>query len=166
MATPPDRLHRKDMYDPILRWTDAWNGTFTYAPGDVATRFGAQYVCIVTHTNQAPPNPTYWASESWTAFSYVNSWTDYGSGFSTGAYRRDQCGYVHLKGLVKSGYLTVITTLPVGYRPVEVHLFGVEAGGVFGRVDVGANGTITHIGGGTNPNSYLQLNGITWLAEQ
>lgn len=38
----------------------AWGSGTAYAVGDQATYNGAQYVCIVAHTNHVPPNYTYW----------------------------------------------------------------------------------------------------------
>lgn len=38
-----------------------WDSTKAYIFGDFANNGGANYVCIKAHTNQAPPNTTYWA---------------------------------------------------------------------------------------------------------
>lgn len=38
----------------------AWSGATGYNVGDVVTSAGSSYVCILAHTNQAPPNATYW----------------------------------------------------------------------------------------------------------
>jgi hypothetical protein len=38
-----------------------WDSGTTYAANDVATLAGTSYVCRLAHTNQPPPNATYWA---------------------------------------------------------------------------------------------------------
>lgn len=38
----------------------AWSGVTAYVVGDVVTSGGANYYCILAHTNQIPPNATYW----------------------------------------------------------------------------------------------------------
>lgn len=38
----------------------AWSGATAYAVGDVVTLSGSSYVCVLAHTNHAPPNTTYW----------------------------------------------------------------------------------------------------------
>jgi len=39
---------------------DTWHGGTAYNIGDIVNRFGANYYCIATHTNNTPPNATYW----------------------------------------------------------------------------------------------------------
>lgn len=38
----------------------AWSGVTAYEVGDLASRLGVNYYCILAHTNQQPPNATYW----------------------------------------------------------------------------------------------------------
>lgn len=38
----------------------AWSGATAYAAGDVVTLSGSSYACVLDHTNQTPPNATYW----------------------------------------------------------------------------------------------------------
>lgn len=38
----------------------AWSGLTTYAVGDKVSEGGENYICIQAHTNQQPPNTTYW----------------------------------------------------------------------------------------------------------
>lgn len=38
----------------------AWSGATTYVPFDIASLNGTSYLCILEHTNQTPPNATYW----------------------------------------------------------------------------------------------------------
>jgi hypothetical protein len=46
-------------YYPGTRF-EVWDGTETYIIGDVVESSGRWYQCIEGHTNQAPPNVTYW----------------------------------------------------------------------------------------------------------
>ena len=38
----------------------AWNNATAYTVGDIALQGGVNYYCTVAHTNQAPPNASYW----------------------------------------------------------------------------------------------------------
>lgn len=38
----------------------AWSNATAYAVGDLAAQAGVNYYCITAHTNQTPPNATYW----------------------------------------------------------------------------------------------------------
>jgi hypothetical protein len=38
----------------------AWSGATAYVVGDVVASGGNLYRCILNHTNQVPPNATYW----------------------------------------------------------------------------------------------------------
>lgn len=38
----------------------AWSSATAYVVGDLASRLGVNYYCILAHTNQQPPNATYW----------------------------------------------------------------------------------------------------------
>lgn len=38
----------------------AWSGATAYVVGDLASRLGINYYCIEAHTNEQPPNATYW----------------------------------------------------------------------------------------------------------
>ena len=62
---------------PGLNWTGDWSGATSYILDDVAFSGGTSYVCISAHTNQAPPNATYW--------DIVASLGDQGSQGDTGA---------------------------------------------------------------------------------
>lgn len=39
----------------------AWSGATAYIAADIVTSGGSSYICILAHTNQVPPNATYWA---------------------------------------------------------------------------------------------------------
>lgn len=41
-------------------WKGDWSSATAYAVRDVVYRLGSSYICIEAHTNQEPPNVTYW----------------------------------------------------------------------------------------------------------
>lgn len=55
-----DKIYRRDLLDPVMRWLGTWNGTIIYLPGDVISSGGHSYVCILQNSNTQPPNTTYW----------------------------------------------------------------------------------------------------------
>lgn len=107
----------------------------------------------------------------WIAPTLLNSWVNYDTSAWQGAgYRLDAQGFVHLKGLVKSGTAgsNPIFTLPAGYRPALRCIFSCTGNVTtegWVRVDVLPNGQVLV----TNPGGtyqYLSLDGLCWLAEQ
>lgn len=49
-----------------LRYPDIWSSTVSYSIGDLTLRSGTSYRCILAHTNQSPPNATYWTTTTYT----------------------------------------------------------------------------------------------------
>lgn len=96
--------------------------------------------------------------EAWTAPSYSGNWQDVGSGWSTGGYRRDERGTVHIKGLVKcpSSFTSTVFTLPSGYRPTATLQIPVRGGdGTFSYVSINSSGVVTF--GGTSTAAALSV---------
>jgi hypothetical protein len=94
--------------------------------------------------------------EPWQPLPFAGAWTNYGSGFVGGAYRKDPHGRVYVRGLVtKNGGSPVsgdvIAILPPGYRPPAKQLFAVGTGGdtgqLYGRLDVLPSGVLTWLTG-------------------
>lgn len=44
----------------VVSGVTAWSNATAYVVGDLASRLGVNYYCILAHTNQQPPNATYW----------------------------------------------------------------------------------------------------------
>lgn len=44
----------------LVSGVPAWSAATAYVIGDLASRLGVNYYCILGHTNQQPPNATYW----------------------------------------------------------------------------------------------------------
>ncbi len=104
----------------------------------------------------------------WTPLAFEGAWTNYSSGFATGAYRKDQNGVVWLRGLVsKNGTVPpdsgeVIARLPAGYRPSEILLFSVAMGAPndYGRVDVNPLGEVQWKFGPTTDTDFTSLDTV------
>lgn len=104
--------------------------------------------------------------DPWHKPSFGTGWQDYtgGAGYQTSAYKKDSLGRVHLRGLVEraSGALTVIMTLPVGYRPASGKIFATTGSGGVARVNVTAGGVVEYSSGGV---TFLSLEGISFDTE-
>lgn len=105
----------------------------------------AQYAAkkFIRVANTAADGWNRWTGQ-FNTMSLQASWVAFGGGFSTPAYSIDVNGYVHLKGLIKSGTTssgTVIATLPEGLRPSEasLHLVTTSTGTASLRVQTNGN---------------------------
>ena len=90
---------------------------------------------------------------------FLNAWTNFGSGWANSSYSKDSSGYVRLRGMLKSGTVgTTAFNIPVGFRPAATASFSVLSNGLFGRVDISSAGDVT-----PQPpcnNAYVSLDGI------
>lgn len=95
---------------------------------------------------------------------FVNSWANYGAPYSKAGYFKDPIGWVRLMGVIKTGTVgQPAFQLPPGYRPaVAPGPFAAVSNGVFGRVDVGTDGTVTPMS--PSSNASVSLEGITFKA--
>ncbi len=94
---------------------------------------------------------------------FENSWVAYGGGYTAPAFFRDPWGFVHLRGMAKTGSLSAnIFTLPAGYWPAATSLFNVISNGAIGRIDIGTAGNVYAFAGSA---TYLSLEGITFHAD-
>lgn len=74
---------------------------------------------------------------------FLNSWTHFGSPYHNAAFWKDPLGFVHLRGVVKSGVVgSAAFTLPPGYRPPGEIAHLVLSNGTTGRVDIQADGSV------------------------
>ena len=46
---------------PGMTWCGAWDAETEYAVSDAVSNAGSSYICIEVHSNQEPPNETYWS---------------------------------------------------------------------------------------------------------
>ena len=100
--------------------------------------------------------------ESWIAPTLAGAWVNFGAGFSAAGYMKDSLGFVHMRGMVKSG-TGLICTLPVGYRPSgTLYISSATSGTTPGIINVSSTGTVTMDGGSS---SYISLSNVIFKAE-
>lgn len=100
--------------------------------------------------------------ETWIAPTLLNSWANFGGGFSAAGYYKDASGVVRLKGTITGGTATadtVLFTLPVGYRPSESLFVAVVSNNSFGAVHVNTDGSVMVRAGS---NVFFCLNGVSF----
>lgn len=102
-------------------------------------------------------------SEAWSAPSFLNGWVNYGAPYQTASYMKDVAGYVHLRGLIRSGIINLPAfLLPVGYRPAASEIFvGLDGTPVGIRINVGSDGNVVIVNGNT---AFISISGITFYA--
>jgi hypothetical protein len=94
---------------------------------------------------------------------FTNSWSNYGSGYADGGFRKYPDGRVRLRGLVKTGTMNQsMFTLPAGYRPTRSLIFVVTSSDLFGEVRVNTDGTVIPYQGS---NTWFALDGIEFDTE-
>jgi hypothetical protein len=90
---------------------------------------------------------------------FTNSWVNFAGGWVPAAFWRDPLGFVHLRGLIKSGVVgSAAFTLPPGFRPKENEPFVAISNGAIGRVDVLTDGTV--VPASPSNNTWVSLSGI------
>lgn len=94
---------------------------------------------------------------------FANSWVNFGGGtYKDVSYWRDRHGIVHLEGLMKSGVIgSAAFTLPSGYRPELQEIFAVSSNGLFGVLEIQADGQVIPTIGS---NVYVSLSGLKFRA--
>lgn len=88
------------------------------------------------------------AQQAWQNATLQNGWVVFGAPYPTNVgYMKDSLGFVHTRGLIKSGTATqntVIFTLPIGYRPsFDLYIINAVAGN-WGIVHIGTNGNVMY----------------------
>lgn len=120
---------------------------------------------------QGPAGPSGIAPspEAWKGLDFSAGWGNYSApDYVTGAYRKDQLGRVHLRGLVTrtAGAPTpaAIAVLPAGYRPPAKMLFTVGGGEAqtTSRIDVGPDGQVFWFTGPVGEPDYTSLDQISF----
>jgi hypothetical protein len=105
----------------------------------------------------------------WIAPTLLNSWANYGEGYNVAGYFKDAAGFVHLKGLIKSGTTTARTNvflLPSGYRPLENCIIATcKPTGAHCEMRVMSTGYVAAGDGGMSA-IFTSLDGIVFKAEQ
>lgn len=112
------------------------------------------------------------AVEAWKPLTGGDLYDAYGAPYGPAEFRKDQFGYVHVRGLVtrRDGSPTAgqtIGVLPAGYRPQRARIFAVHTGQPhgLGRVDVGPDGVLRRVDGATGETDYTSLDGIFFATD-
>lgn len=96
----------------------------------------------------------------------AGAWTQYAAPYGPSFYYKEN-GVVHLGGLIQSGAVGAITTLPVGFRPAFEPIFEVACYQGVAEVRVNTAGVVslaaTYIAG-AGPGTWLSLSGISFPA--
>ena len=95
---------------------------------------------------------------------FQNGWTNYGGGYNLAGFLLDANGFIHLRGLIKSGTIgQAAFTIPPGFRPEYDQLFGTVSNSAIGRVDVTRAGLVIPSVGS---NAWISLDGLIFRAYQ
>ena len=102
----------------------------------------------------------------WQALPYTAPFSAYDGGvtYPTVQAVRTPDRLVILRGLFKGGTAGVVATLPVGYRPREILLYGSVSNGTYNRIDIRPDGTI--YAGANTASVWASLDSINFIAEQ
>lgn len=90
---------------------------------------------------------------------FLNSWVNFGSNWQDAGFSRDGFGWVHLRGIIKSGVVgSAAFMLPPGYRPALSETFIVRSNGTTGGVEVLADGSVIPVA--PSNNTYVSLSNV------
>lgn len=118
------------------------------------------------YTTTAPSViPNEWGGSSWTPVTFQNGWSDYGTGWHSVSYKRDNNGIVRLRGLALPGtWDSTIFNLPAGMRPSNILIFpSVSNSDGLMTVRIDTSGNVYTNGGG---GGWCTFEGINFEAEQ
>ena len=114
----------------------------------------------------APTPVDFREQEVWQALPLIASWVDYGSGYETAQYMKDDMGFVHIKGFIKNGTATpatIFANLPAGYRPNGFSYYPVILSiGSAGSIEIRNTGTLGSVSMST---TYTSLGQFSFRAE-
>ncbi len=100
--------------------------------------------------------------ESWVSAVFANSWVDFGSGYQAAQYMLDSLGFVHTRGLIKSGTIGLKAfTLPTGYRPAAGVYTIAISNNAAGTLEINTSGDVIPLAGS---NVHFSLEGVTFQA--
>jgi hypothetical protein len=92
----------------------------------------------------------------WISPTLLNAWLNFGGTYANVGYVKDDLGYVHLRGLIKSGTLAQPAfILPAGFRPEKDILIATTSNGAFGQLSIRTDGQV-FIESGSNVNFSLE----------
>lgn len=104
---------------------------------------------------------------SWIAPTLLNGWVNFGGQYATAGYMKDSMGFVHLKGMIKSGTIaqgTTIFSLPAGYRPALVTYFIATTNPATCILYIDSSGNVVVVSGASASDTIINL--LPFLSEQ
>ena len=102
--------------------------------------------------------------EAWFTPTLINGWVSFGGAEAGPTYYKDNFGNVKLRGVVKSGTLSVsIFDLPIGYRPAKNKYFAVISNNVPGFVLIDPSGGVIPLAG--TSNVFVTLDSISFKVD-
>jgi len=102
------------------------------------------------------PTPNFVTVGAAGAPAYTNAWVNYGSPYHAAGYWRDPFGFIHFRGVIKSGAVgSSAFTLPPGFRPASDVITVVLSNNAVGRLDIDSDGTVTPQNPSNNANVCL-----------
>lgn len=114
--------------------------------------------------NNGPYNGAYNGLTQWLSLGLFNGWANYGSGYEPTAFFKDPMGFIHLRGLVKSGTLnSTITQLGTGCRPAYIRILPTYCDAGVGQLRIDTSGNIAQFSGS---NGWFSLAIPPFRAEQ
>ena len=103
--------------------------------------------------------------EDWITPTLFNGWTDYGGALETVGYMKDEFGFVHIKGMVKSGSVGyILFILPEGYRPLNIQYHPSISSDKLITLAIRGNGAVFIPSSASN--NWVAINGIIFKAER
>lgn len=97
--------------------------------------------------------------DTWHVPTYTNSWVTYG-GTQNFAYMKDNLGFVHLRGIIKSGTIgSAAFTLPAGYLPATTIQQIANSNGAYGQFTITTGGVVTPV---TGSNAWFSFDGVVF----
>jgi hypothetical protein len=97
---------------------------------------------------------------------FQNAFANWGAPHAFAGFYKDPSGVVHLKGLLLTPAAVtnkVAFTLPVGYRPAEIHIITTISGNALAKVQINVNGDVQVTLGASSDN--ITLGGMTFRAD-
>ena len=102
--------------------------------------------------------------EAWITPTLINGWVAFGGAEDGPTYYKDDFGNVKLRGVVKSGTLSVsMFKLPIGYRPAKNKYFAVISNNVPGFVLIDPSGGVIPLSG--TSNTFVALDSISFKVD-
>ncbi|WP_127539397.1 hypothetical protein [Paenibacillus illinoisensis] len=171
-----------DKYDPSVTYTVTYlmldKSPIVPIFGSVAENEKALFTDLVQDVQQANARISVVESKkaekdspAWITPTLLNGWVNFSNGFSPAGYYKDSSGYVHIRGLIKSGFGGAFFMLPKGYRPAHaLAISTISAANAAGdgalpaSINVFPDGTV--ITAVNFQSGFMSLEGISFLAEQ